>query len=135
MNSGKGILQLIVSMADSALKLESLRKRLKKKDNIDKDKYSLVAGYIREFEIENKFIIIPNEILIVILLFYLEQYEILSFAHNYKSSKIILTDNGKCAGKMSEFGNYHVLGDHEAVKQGICVWRVKVECIFYIHIS
>lgn len=102
-----------------------LSQSLKEGNDIDREKYLLVKGYIHEFEAENKHIMIPNEILIVILLFYLEQYKIVSFEKNYKSSKIILSDNGTCAGK-DAFGNYYLLGDHEPVTQGISVWRVNV---------
>ena len=94
----------------------------------DKHRHLLIAGYIHEFEKDNKYIIIPKEILIIILLFCPKHYEVLKFDPEFKSKKVIISDDGKCATKDS-FGNFWILAGGDAVKQGIAVWRIKV-CYF-----
>ena len=88
----------------------------------------LISGYIHEFESQNEHILIPREILVVILIFY-PTYKMLKFdQHMYKSKIVTISDDQKCATK-SEEGQCWILSGGDAIKKGIAVWRIKVECI------
>ena len=98
---------------------------LNEDNECDKETHLLITGYIHEFEGENEHVMIPKEILIIILVFYPKPFEILKFDQEYKSKRVIISDNGECATKAIA-GNFWILAGGDAVKRGIAVWRLKV---------
>ena len=99
---------------------------LKEENECDKNTHLLITGFIHEFEGESKHIMIPKEIFIIILVFYPKPYEVLKFDEEYKSKKVMISDNGESATKAAG-GNFWILSGGDAVKRGIAVWRLKVQ--------
>ena len=60
--------------------------------------------------------------------FYLEIWQILSFDENYKSKNIVLSDQNKCAKKLSNDGDYcYFMAKTVPIFKGLHCFRVKIK--------
>lgn len=92
--------------------------------NEDKKGMTLCSGYWR---LESNDMNIIQAIIVIIFKFHGVLCEILRFDANYISPKSVLSDDGKtveCTGTGKNNG--WVLAGGDTVKQGITVWRIKV---------
>ena len=120
--------------------LKSIMSKKRVIDNQLKDEL-LVFGYIKK---RNKqfCIIMPQDLIEIVLMFYMQIHEILKWSRKYigKLSKyhhlhsngptswIEYSDNDKCVSKKNKYdGNFYVLADVEPVSDKIHCWRVYVK--------
>ena len=64
---------------------------------------------------------------ISIIIGYAIPFEILRFHPTVRSEETVLLDDGRCAMKQENYkSNVYVVGDVDAVRSGVRVWRLKV---------
>lgn len=91
----------------------------------DKRCLSLINGYCR---LNSADLDIIQDIILIIFQFHGTLFQILHFDPAFKSSKVNIINNDKTAvcPKPGPSHNYYVLAGGDSVKQGIFVWRLKV---------
>ena len=92
---------------------------------------SIITYWVRLFVDNDIEIQFPLDIIqLIVNIFLYENIKILKWHKKYKSDKMILFNDGKCAGLSKTDINKYVLADCDPIKTGEIAWRIKVEFVY-----